>query len=412
MLSVQEALQRILAEIKPVEKTQVALGFARGRILSAAITAAIDFPPFANSSMDGFAVRARDVARAAPAHPVRLSVKADIPAGAAPVTALQSGQTARIMTGAPLPEGADAVVPIEDTDMYQSAVQSLLGKDVQVFRPAETGQNVRPAGQDIRRGQTVLQAGRRLQPQDLGLLATLGITHPPVFSLPKIALLSTGDELVAPDQPLEPGKIRDSNSYALTALVEKSGGEVILSGIVPDNPEAILDTLESAIAKGADLILTSAGISVGAFDYVRAIVQKHGHLNFWKVNIRPGKPLIFGSYRNIPLLGLPGNPVSSFVVYIVFAHPVIQQMAGLPGQRRPAIKVRLAHPIESDGRESYLRAILDFSKQPATASLTSHQGSGNLLSLVQANALLIVPSGVKSLPTGAELEAWLLEDDF
>ena len=258
----------------------------------------------------------------------------------------------------------------------------------------------------------MLHSGHEIGPAEVGLLASLGISQVPVYRKPKIALLSTGDELVSPDQPLAPGKIRDSNSYAIAALVEKYGGEVLAFGTAPDQPEIIRQRLQSAVDQGADLILTTAGVSVGAFDYVKPVIQENGSLTFWRVDMRPGKPLAFGSYQGIPLLGLPGNPVSAYVGFLVFVLPAIHKMAGILQGPRQGIKAILAHPLESDGRESYLRAVLKIEAGQITAALTGHQGSGNMYSLVQANALLIVPSGVKSLPIGAEVFVWLLTDEL
>jgi molybdopterin molybdotransferase len=236
----------------------------------------------------------------------------------------------------------------------------------------------------------------------------LGCKEVLVFRKPRVVMLSTGDELLPMDEPLSPGKIHDSNAYTLAASIEKDGGEAIYLGIARDREEAVRAIIENAVKNKADLILSSAGVSVGAFDFVRQVVEKHGRMEFWRVNMRPGKPLAFGSYKGIPFIGLPGNPVSAFVGYEVFVQPAIRKLAGLPTRRRPTVSVRLQHAVESDGRESYLRAIVEFRDGYYAARLTGHQGSGNLLSLVQANALLIIPSGVKSLPAEAEIEAWFL----
>jgi len=243
----------------------------------------------------------------------------------------------------------------------------------------------------------------------VGILAQLGVADVPVYRRPRVALLATGDELLTPEQPLAPGKIRDSNSYSVAALLERDGAEVHRLGIAPDQFGEIKRRMDEAVQENVDLILTTAGVSVGTFDYVRSVVESDGSLDFWRVNMRPGKPVAFGDYRGKPIIGLPGNPVSAFVVYEVFTHPVVQVLAGIRDSRRFSIKATLAEPVESDGRESYLRAVVQTMQGTAVARLTGHQGSGNLFSLVQANALLIVPSGVKSLPAGSEVEAWLLE---
>ncbi|MEW6241813.1 MAG: gephyrin-like molybdotransferase Glp [Chloroflexota bacterium] len=408
LLSVQAAQERILSSLEPVETVSLPLTECASRVLAQDIAAATDLPPFDNSAMDGFAVRAADAAAASPASPRTLRVVADIAAGAAPAVHLAPGEAARIMTGAPLPEGADAVVPVEDTDFNDRAPGTPAPVQVQVFRPAEAGGFVRPRGMDARAGQVVLSKGHRLRPQDIGLMAMLGAANVSVYRKPRVALLSSGDELLPVEQPLAAGKVHDSNSYALAAQIESAGAECIRLGIAADARAAIESLLERAAAAHADLILSSAGVSVGAYDFVREAVEAHGNLDFWRVNMRPGKPLAFGNYRGIPFFGLPGNPVSAFVTFEVFARAAIEKLSGMSAASRPRARVRLEEAVESDGRESYLRAVVHQVDEVLTARLTGHQGSANLLSLVQANALLIVPAGVKSLPAGREVEAWLL----
>jgi molybdopterin molybdotransferase len=409
LLSVAEARQLLLERFSPVEAEPISLGQAAGRVLARAIVSELDLPLFANSSMDGFAVRAADLHGAAAGRPVQLRVVADVPAGQLSPVPVGGGEAARIMTGAPLPAGADAVIPVEDTDQYRPGNLTAVPApgNVRVFRAVGEGAYVRPRGQDVRAGEVVLTTGARLRPQDVGLLAMLGITEVPVYRRPRVAMLSTGDELLPVDIPLLPGKIHDSNAHMLSAAVIQDGGEAVYLGIAPDREEAVEALLEQAADSQADLIISSAGVSVGAFDFVRSVVERRGRLEFWRVNMRPGKPLAFGRYRQIPFIGLPGNPVSAFVGYEVFVRPGLLKLAGREEGARPAVRVTLDEALESDGRESYLRAVIRLENGRRSASLTGHQGSGNLLSLVQANALLIIPSGVKSLPAGAEVEAWL-----
>jgi len=236
----------------------------------------------------------------------------------------------------------------------------------------------------------------------------VGMAQVPVHRKPVLALLSSGDELITADAPLTDGKIRDSNTYTLTACAHKTGTKVIQLGIVPDDRVAIKSALDRAVEEKVDMIVSSAGVSVGAYDFVREVVEEQGRLEFWKVNLRPGKPIAFGSYRGIPFFGLPGNPVSAFIGFELFVRPVLQKMSGSPSIHRPRLIASLEEEITSDGRESYLRASLTNQDGYWTAKLTEHQGSGNLLSLVRANALLIVPSGVKSLPAGTNVEAWFI----
>jgi molybdopterin molybdotransferase len=409
LLSVREARQRILNALQPVSTETLPLMACMGRVLAEDISATTDLPPFDNSSVDGFALRSTDASEANPASPRDLRVVADIPAGSSPQAILGPGEAARIMTGAPLPPGADAVIPVEDTDFKTRAAGTPAPSVVRIFKAVRPGENVRPRGADIRQGQIVLRSGQRLRPQDIGILAMLGAAHVQVYRKPRLALLSSGDELLPVEAPLEMGKIRDANSYTLSALIATAGAEVISLGIAPDERQAIQARLENAVQHNADMIITSAGVSVGAFDYVKEIIESNGTLTFWRVNMRPGKPLAFGSYRGIPYIGLPGNPVSAFVGFEVFVRAAIQRLSGEQVNERPRLRVRLAEEIESDGRESYLRAeMYTASDGTLQARLSEHQGSGNLFSLVRANALLIIPAGVKSLPIGAEVDAWLL----
>ena len=411
MISVSEALQRLVSSFSSVDIEEVPLLQAAGRILSTEIKSDINLPLFTNSSMDGFAVRAEDVEGAREDQSVILTVVEDIPAGRRPTRKLGINQTARIMTGAPLPEGANAVVPVEETDQYNSGSRTeslLLPAEIEVRRSVSEGDYIRWVGEDVTSGEVVLQPNSRLRPQDLGLLAMLGISKISVFRRPRIVILSTGDELIPVEESLQPGKIHDSNAYTLSALISRDGGTPEYLGIVPDQEQAVRDSLETAVKHHADLILSSAGVSVGAFDFVRSIIQSDGELEFWRVNMRPGKPIAFGNFQGVPFIGLPGNPVSAYVGYEVFGRPAILRLSGVENTIRSRIRTKIGEDIRSDGRESYLRAVVHSQNGEWFARLTGHQGSGNLLSLVQANALLIIPSGVKSLPSGTEVEAWML----
>jgi molybdopterin molybdotransferase len=408
LLSVDQARERILSHFQPVTTEILPLAGCSNRVLAQDIAATGDLPPFNNSSMDGFAVRAADVVDATSDAPRSLRVVADIPAGSHPTITLVSGEAARIMTGAPVPEGADAVVPVEETDFDYRDAGTPAPEEVQIFRSAKSGANVRPRGMDLRAGEVVLIKGRTLKPQDIGLLAMLGFAKVLVFRKPRIALFSSGDELLPVDAPLEEGKIRDSNSYTLAALMEEVGTEVIRLGVAKDNPDSVKELLEQAVALHVDFILSSAGVSVGAFDFVKQVIEANGKMDFWRVNMRPGKPLAFGEYKSIPFIGLPGNPVSSFVGFEAFVRPTIQRLRGSSDEVRQTVRVRCQEQIDSDGRESYLRAQIREENGNFVASLTGHQGSGNLHSLVQANALLIIPAGVKCVPAGQEVDAWYI----
>jgi molybdopterin molybdotransferase len=312
------------------------------------------------------------------------------------------------MTGAYLPEGADTVVPVEETNFNfrQGVVE--LPSTVEVFRAVEPGEYVRVQGEDFKKGQVLIKPGVRLRPQDMGILAMMGKSKVKVYRKPRVAVISTGDELLPVESEIVPGKIRETNSYTLSALIESCGGEPVRLGMVPDEQKKVNAVLDEAVNQGVDLILTSAGVSVGAYDFVKQVVEENGELNFWRVNMRPGKPLAFGSYKDIPYVGLPGNPVSSFAGFEVFLRPTLHFLGGVKDWERITLVAALAEDLTSDGRESYLRARLEMHGDKMVASLTGHQGSGNLHSLVLANGLIIVPAGVKFLPSGSTVTAWLL----
>ncbi len=407
MLSVTEARERILSHFQTTAEEKIRLIECASRVLAADIIAAHDLPPFDNSSMDGFAIRADDSANATVPR-VTLNVVTDIPAGSTPTVTLARGQAARIMTGAQLPKGADAVIPVEDTDFHSRDAGTAAPQTVSFTRKVQVGENVRPRGMDLRAGDLILNKGHRLKPQDLGMLAMLGVTQVQVHRKPRVALFSSGDELLEVDVPLTESKIYDSNSHTLAALIEGGGAEVMHLGIAKDTRESVESLLQKAVSEGVDLIVSSAGVSVGAFDFVKGVVESNGRLDFWRVNMRPGKPLAFGDYSDIPFVGLPGNPVSAFVGFEVFVRPALERMGGQMDGTRLTVRVRCGEQIESDGRESYLRAKIRIENGIHMADLTGHQGSGNLLSLVQANALLIIPAGVKCVPAGQEMEAILL----
>ncbi len=411
LISVEEALKSILENIKPLALMDVPLTDAYGRALARSIASPVNLPHFANSSMDGFAVRAEDTLPTAPGKAVTLHVLSDIPAGTQPGVRIEPGQSARIMTGAVIPDGADAVVPVEDTDYPYRQIVLPLPKTVQINKPATPGAYIRTQGQDVQIGSVVLDTGKVLRSQEIGFLGMLGITTVQVPGRPRVAVFSTGDELVPAGQALTPGKIFDANSYSLVSLVRAYGGEAITLGIVRDDEHEVRSVLDQAVSLGVDLIISSAGVSVGAFDYVRRVIETQGELSFWRVNIRPGKPFAFGSYRQVPFFGLPGNPVSAFVGFEVFVRPALLKLSGFTNLTHPSVRAILSEPVESDGRESYLRGRIWQQQDQWFAGVTGHQDSGNMRSLVEANALLVIPSGVKSMPAGSRVTAWVLGGD-
>jgi len=408
-LSVQEALALVLARVSILSAEAVPLAEALGRVLAAPVVAHDALPPFANSSMDGYALRAADVGAANAESPVDLRVVGDVAAGTQSTVVVTPGTAARIMTGAPLPEGADAVVPVEDTDEPWRGAERPLPERVAVRRAVRAGDYVRYPGEDIRAGTTVLAAGHVLRPQEIGVLASLGVGQAPVVRRPRVGVLATGDELIAVDEPLRPGKIRNSNSYAQAAQVLALGGVPVLLGVAADTEADVRAKLDAAVTAQVDLLISSAGVSVGAYDVVKHVLDHAGQVNFWRVRMRPGKPLAFGDYSGIPYLGLPGNPVSAMVSFETFARPAILKMAGHQRLDRPSVQALLLEDIRSDGRESFVRAVVTRDGRGYVAVTTGSQGSHIMTSLVAANALLVVPEGVTAVAAGTELTALMID---
>ncbi len=405
-LSVAEALTRLLSSLEVLPSEEVRLEDSLGRVLARDVRAANDLPPFANSAMDGFAVRATDTAGASPSAPVTLQVVGDVAAGSVPSLRVGQGQAARIMTGGMVPEGADAVVPVEDTGEPWPMAGRELPRRVEVRAEAKAGARIRRPGLDVTAGAEVLKQGRILGPKEIGLLAALGVSRLEVRRRARVAICSSGDELVRASRPLTAGKLRDANGVALAAAVRQAGAEPIPGGILADRYRAVAMGLRRAVRRGADLILTTAGVSQGAYDFVRPVLEQEGDLEFWTVNIRPGKPLAFGHYGGRPFLGLPGNPVSALVTFEVFVRPALFKMHGVSGADRIRFEARLEEPIESDGRETYLRARVRWEPGGYRARLSGSQDSSVLSALAAANALLVVPAGVKALPAEARVEGW------
>ena len=408
LLSVDEARQRILSQFSALPSEKVALSVSLGRVLAEDIIANINIPPHANSSMDGFAVRAADLQNASQHNPAKLTVVMDIPAGTFPSAPINLYQAARIMTGAPVPAGADAVIPVESTDAQWSPGDNTpLPSSVSVFRALKSGDYIRPAGEDMEAGQTILPAGTIIRSAEMGVLAALGQAGVSVISKPRVIIISTGDELIEPGYPLSSGKIYDSNSYMIMALIESIGGVPHRMPIAPDSKDDIRRTFAAAIAQHPDLIISSAGVSVGAFDAVRSIIDELGAVNFWRVNVRPGKPLAFGHLAGIPFFGLPGNPVSAMVTFHLFVNPAVLKLGNRPDEQQ-IIKAVIADDMESDGRRSYFRVKLTRENEVITARLTGTQSSSALTSMVAADGLLVVPEGKSTVKAGEAFDVLLL----
>lgn len=408
-LTVAEALSAVLAGVSVLPAERVPLLEALGRVLAEPVKAQDSLPPFANSSMDGYALRAQDVREASQQGPVTLRVVADVAAGSVTDVTVAPGAAARIMTGAPLPPGADAVVPVEDTSEPWRDPERPLPDEIQVYRSVGAGDYVRHVGEDIEAGQIVLPAGYVLRPQEIGVLASLGVSRVPVIRRPKVGVLATGDELIPVEEALQPGKIRNSNGYAQTAQVLAMGAIPVSLGVARDTEADVRAKLQAGLDAGVDLFVSSAGVSVGAYDVVKAVLEQQGDVAFWRVRMRPGKPLAFGTYEGVPYLGLPGNPVSAMVSFERFARAAILKMAGHTELERPQLTVTLQDTIDSDGRESYVRAVVERRGDGYVATTTGSQGSHIMTSLVKANALVIVPEGTKKVESGEKLTAWMMD---
>jgi molybdopterin molybdotransferase len=381
-------------------------------VLALDVVSPLDIPPWTNSAMDGYAVRADDVRGATPAAPRRLRIVEVVPAGSFPTRPIGPGECTRIFTGAPLPDGADSVIRQEDTESVDSG-QGAVGGEVQIRNDRDCGVNIRRAGEDLRKGQVALPAGTELGPAQLGVLASLAVAHPVVFRRPRVAILGGGDEIVDVDQPeaiLSGKKIASSNTHTLTALVRRAGGEPVDLGLAADRPESLRAHL--AGAGDCDLLVTTAGISVGEHDHLRTVMEGLGaELRFWKLRMRPGAPVGFGVLNGVPWIGLPGNPVSTMVTFELFVRPAIRKMMGHASPFRRTTIARVVEPIHlGPTLQHFLRAVVSRAEDGLEVRLTGPQGSGILSSMAKANALLIIPEGQHDTPAGARASVLPLDE--
>jgi molybdopterin molybdotransferase len=391
-----EAARRIVESVRPLETERRSIPAALDAVLAEDVTSAIDLPPWDNSAMDGYAVRSEDLREGN-----RLSVIETVPAGHFPAKPIGSGQATRIFTGAPLPHGADTVLRQEDSEPGDGAVT--------VRNTRDAGKNIRRKGEDVRKGAVVLARGTPLGPAQLGVLASIAHDRPLVYRTPRVAFMGSGDEIVdldRRDEILAGRKIATSNSYTLDALIRRAAAVPVNLGIARDTKASLREHLRGA--RDADLLVTTAGVSVGEHDLVRDVLEElGGELMFWRIGMRPGAPVGFGTLGGIPWIGLPGNPVSTMVTFELFVRPAIRRLQGHALPFRRTMRVTVREPITLGPKlRHYLRAIVD----GVDARLTGPQGSGILTSMARANALLIVPADMPTVPPGAELDALVLDD--
>lgn len=416
MIPVEEARERILAYVPRLEPVRVRILDALRHVAAEDVVAPFDIPPLDNTAMDGYAVRAIDTEGATSEHPRELRVVADLAAGAVLDIVVQEGEAVRIMTGAPVPPGADAIVPFEETDepLRGPSEAPRRGTIVRVFKAARPGANIRRRGEDVRAGTVVIPAGRVIRPSEIGVLASLGLQEVTVYRRPVVAILSTGDEITPPGEPLEPGHIYDSNAYSIAAMVKANGGVPKLLGIARDTVEDLRAKIREGLE--ADMLVTSAGVSRGDFDVVKDVLAREGEIAFWTVRMKPGKPLAFGAFsapdgRRVPHLGLPGNPVSSMVSFELFGRPAIFKMLGRNDWERPTVEAILDDRIANDdGRRFYARCIVTKGADGEWhARLTGPQGSGILTSMSAANGLAVLPENRREALPGERITVMMLD---
>jgi molybdopterin molybdotransferase len=401
--NVDQHLADILSTIEPIAPLDLQLLDAHGCMLAEAVISEVDLPPFDNSSMDGYAVRVADVGGASEASPAKLPVVGDIAAGSQAAYTVQPGLTVRIMTGAPVPTGADAVVPLEWTD------GGLAG--VTITKAATVGANIRRRGEDVKVGDLVLDVGTRLGPGQLGLLAAVGRDRVKVRPRPRVVILSTGTELVEPGQPVGSGQIHESNSYILTTAAREAGAIAFRVGIVKDDPRLLLDTIEDQLIR-ADLVMTSGGVSVGAYDVVKEVLSRLGTVTFEQIAMQPGKPQGFGTVGpdSTPIITLPGNPVSAFVSFEVFVRPMIRRMLGVETLARPVVSAKCVGGLKSPaGRRQYARGWLDVEDGRYVVTPVGGQGSHLVGDLAHSNSLIVVAEDVTQVADGAPVDVMVLE---
>ena len=404
MIPVDEALDKILSHVLPLGFEKVSLLDALGRVIGEDIYAKRNIPPLDNSAMDGYALKSEDVRKASQNHPVRLVVIEDLPAGFISTKTIEKGKAIRIMTGAPIPKGADAVVPVEVTKKEDGFVL--------IFNAAGPGENIRVSGEDVKQGDRVISRGDIVRPAEVGMLASVGRSFVSVYQRPLVAVLCTGDELVDVDGDLTEVKIISSNSYAIGAQVKDCGAVPLQLGIAKDRKEEIEEKLRQGIR--ADVLISSAGVSVGDYDFVKDVMKHLGiEMVFWKVAMRPGQPLAFGTMGGKPVFGLPGNPVSSMISFEQFVRPALLKMMGCRHIFRPLVEAVLKEEVRKmAGRRYFIRGSVSFENNQYVVTTTGEQGSGMLRSMVRANGLIVIPEDQEIVRAGEKVRVQLLDRSF
>ena len=404
MINIEEALDKILSPIEPLGSEGVSILDALGRVISEDIFASRNIPPLDNSGMDGYAVRHEDIQKASSNRPVRLEVIGDLPAGFIAKKTVKESQAMRIMTGAPIPKGADTVVPVEDTKRGDGFVL--------ILKAISPGEYIRRAGEDVKKGDRVITQGDLIRPAEIGMLASLGHAFISVYQKPQVAILCTGEELVDVDGKLGKGKIISSNSYTLAAQVKDCSAIPIQLGIAKDRKEEIKEKLLQGLR--ADVLISSAGVSVGDYDFVKDVLKDLGvKMIFWQVAMKPGKPLAFGIFNERPVFGLPGNPVSSMVSFEQFVRPSLLKMMGCHQVFRPVVEAIIREDIHKEpGRRHFVRAFVSYEDSGYYVTTTGPQGSGILRSMVRANGLIIIPEDRKIVRAGEKVKVQLLDKNY